>query len=140
MFTVGQHSPKVDPKVSQMTCSFNHSSNKCDCWHWLACCSVVKCAPQCLCLVWIDERSGVITLLGYTIQMLLHCFGCLLGVLRCCVYEPVICQYENLTGSSLIQICQAFGVQTLKRIGRTVILVVRPKWADEGQSSSFRAA
>ena len=34
MFSVGQHSVKVDPKVSQMTCSFNHSSIQCDCWHW----------------------------------------------------------------------------------------------------------
>ena len=39
------------------------------------------------------------------------------GSVRCCVYEPVICQYENIAGSSLVQICQAFGVQTLKRIG-----------------------
>ena len=109
MFSVGQHSVKVDPKVSQMTCSFNHISIQCDCWHWFACCSVVKRAPQCLCLVWIDERSGVVTPLGYTIQ-LLHCFGCLLGVLLCFVYESIICQYENFAGCILVQICQAFGV------------------------------
>ena len=40
-----------------MTCSFNHGSIKCDCWHWFACCSVVKRAPQCLCLVWIEKKQ-----------------------------------------------------------------------------------
>ena len=78
MLSVGQHCVQVDPKISQMTCSFNYSSIKCDCWHWFACCSVVKRVPQCLCLVWIDERSGVMTPLGYTIQLLLPCFSCFL--------------------------------------------------------------
>ena len=109
MLYVGQHSVKVDPWISQMTCSFNHSCSKCDCWQWFVCCSVVKRAPQCLCLVSIDKRSGVITPLGCTIE-LLHCFVCLLGVLWCFVYEPVICQCENLAGSILVQLCQAFGV------------------------------
>ena len=90
VFSVGQHSVKVDPKVFQMTCSFNHRSVKCDCWHWFATCSVVKSSPQCLCLVWIDERSGVVTPQAYAIQ-LLHCFGCLLGVLWCFVSEHGIC-------------------------------------------------
>ena len=40
VFSVGQHYVKV----SQMNCSFGHSSIKCDCWHRFACC-------QCLCLV-----------------------------------------------------------------------------------------
>ena len=50
MFSVGQHYVEVDPKVSQITCSFDHSSIQCDCWHYIACCSVVKSAPQCVCL------------------------------------------------------------------------------------------
>ena len=33
--------------------------------------SVVKREPQRLCLVWIDERSGVVTKLGYAIQLFL---------------------------------------------------------------------
>ena len=99
----------MDPKVSQMACSFNHSSIQCDCWHWFAFCSVVKRAPQCLCLAWANERSGVVTPLGYAIQLLLHCFGCLLGVLWCLVYEPIIYQCEKLAGSILVQICQTFG-------------------------------
>ena len=69
---------------------FDHSSIQCDCWHWFVCCSVVKSAPQCLCLVWTDEISGVVTPLGHAIQLLLHCFRCLLKVLSCFVYEPVI--------------------------------------------------
>ena len=59
-----------------MTRSFDHSSIQCDCRHCFACCSVVKSTPQCMCLVWTDERSGVVTPLGYTIQLLLHRFGC----------------------------------------------------------------
>ena len=73
-------SVEVDPiKLSQNIYSFDHSSVNCDCWHRFVCCSVVKSVPQCLCLVWTDERSGVVAL-GYVIQLLLHCFGCLLGV------------------------------------------------------------
>ena len=70
MLTVGQRSVEVDPKVSQMSCSFNHSSIKSDCWHRFAWCSFVKSAPQCMCLVWIDYTSGVITPLGYAIELL----------------------------------------------------------------------
>ena len=109
MLSIGQHSVRVDPRYLRWL-SFNHSATKSDCWHWFACCCVVTCAPQFLCLVWIDERFGVMTPLGYTIQLLLHCFGCLLGVLWCFVYEPIIYQYENLAGSILVQICQAFDV------------------------------
>ena len=52
----------IDGRSSiSLTCSFSHSSIQCDCRHWFSCCSVVKRAPQCLCLVWIDERSSVET-------------------------------------------------------------------------------
>ena len=74
MLSVGQHSAKVDSKVSQMTCLFNHSPMKYDCWLRFARCSFVKSAPQCTCFVWTDERSGIITPLRYAIQLLLHCF------------------------------------------------------------------
>ena len=59
--SVGQYSVDVNPKVPKMICSFDPSSIKCDCWHWSARCSVVNSAPQCLCLVGADERSGVLT-------------------------------------------------------------------------------
>ena len=69
--SIGRVSFEVDPKVSQLTCSFSHSSIKCDRWHRFACCSVVKSALQCLCLVWTDN----ITRLRYPIQLLLLRFG-----------------------------------------------------------------
>ena len=43
-------------------------------WLLASVCVVVESAPQCLCLVWIDERSGVVTPLRYAIQLLFHCF------------------------------------------------------------------
>ena len=138
MFSVGQNSVKVGPKVSQITCSFDHSSVKCDCWHWFACCSVVKSAPQCLCLVWIDERSRVVTPQECAIQLFLHCFGCLLGVPWCFVYAPVICQCKNLAGSILVQICQTFGIdieeddESGKPCGRPIV----NWWGAELQFSS----
>ena len=75
--SVVQNSVEVDPRIFQMTCRFDYN---CDCWHRFTFCSVVKSAPQCLCLVRTDERSGVVAPLGYTIQWVLHCFCCLLGV------------------------------------------------------------
>ena len=54
VISVGQHSMAVDFKIFQMTCSFDYMSVKCDRWHRFACCSVVKSAPQCLCLNCLD--------------------------------------------------------------------------------------
>ena len=45
-----------------------------------------------------------------TTSLFLHCIGCLLWVPWYFIYEPVICQCENLAGSILVRICQAFGV------------------------------
>ena len=108
MFSVVQHSVKVDPKVFQMTCSFDHSSIKCDC------CSVVKSAPQFLCFVWIDERSGVVTLPGYT---------------SAATWESLDVLYMNPSYANVRTIlgpCQVFGVDIKRGPVRAVILVVDP--------------
>ena len=75
MLSVGQHSVQVDPKVSQITTSPSNVTP-----------GSVKSAPQCLCLVWADERSGVLAPLGKAIQ-LLPCFGCLIQYF---VYNMII--------------------------------------------------
>ena len=54
--------------VSQIICSSDQNAIKCNCWHWFACWFVVKSGAHCLCLVWIDERSGVMAPLGYAIH------------------------------------------------------------------------
>ena len=53
-------------------CLFNYSSITCDCWYYLV--------SHCLCLVWTEDRSSVLASLGHVIQVVLHCFGCLLYV------------------------------------------------------------
>ena len=53
--------------------SFSFYSIKCDCCRRVACCSVVKSAPQCLCLVWVDARSVVLASLEYFFWLLLLC-------------------------------------------------------------------
>ena len=59
-----------------MGCLFDCSSIKSDYWHHIACCSVIKNAPQCLYrFIWVDERSGVMVPVEYIIPLLLHCLA-----------------------------------------------------------------
>ena len=109
--SVGQQSVEVDPEVSNLICSFDYSSIKCDCLHRFACCFVVKSAPQCLCLVWIDQRSSVLAPLGYIFQLLLHSFGCLLGV-PCCFVCISPCEYPP--EPMLVHSCEAIGAHIVE--------------------------
>ena len=89
---------------------FDYSSIKCDCWRRFNASSAVSSTPQFLCLVWTDERAGVVTLLGYPM------FCTVLASYRMSIfvflYEPLICQCENRAGPTLVQLCQAFGEDT----------------------------
>ena len=133
-FSVGQHSVKVDAKVSQMIWSFKHSSIKCDCWHWFACCSAV-CALSGLrrdLVSWcpLDTLSSCCTASAAS-------WGSF-DVLYI-VYESIICQCENLAGSILVHICRAFArlwCRHWRGLARAVITVVGLLWADEELSSS----
>ena len=101
-------------------------------------------APECLCLVRIDERFGVMTPLGYNIQLLLHCFsrtvmGSYTNPLMFCIWGRYLPVWESCWvhfGSDL----PGLWCRHWRGPARAVILVVGPLWADEEQSSSFQAA
>ena len=94
VLSVGQHSVQVDPKVYKIsTASSNVTPGS------------VKSAPQCLCLVWADARSGVLAPLGYAIQLLLY-FGCLV---RYFVSNMVMSPSSATSASVLCQYLCALG-------------------------------
>ena len=108
-------------------CLFSYRSIRCDCWYHLV--------SHCLFLVWTKDRSSVLASMWYFIQVVLHCFGCLMYVPWRFVSEPITWQCKYLAWSTLVKIYQALG----QELARVVILVVGPLYADEKQNSSFQA-
>lgn len=61
-------------------CLFSYRSIRCDCWYHLV--------SHCLCLVWTEDRSSVLASMWYFIQVVWHCFGCLLMSLYVLLVSP----------------------------------------------------
>ena len=141
MLSVGPHSVAVDPKVSQMTCSFDCISVKRDWWRRFVCCSVVmiKSVPVfVLCLGCWKIRYYDTTEIHYPVVVALLLLPPW-SPLMFCLWAPhlpvwVSCWAHfssDLPGPCVIH-CRG--------PTRSVIPVVSLLWADEEQSSSSQAA